>query len=220
MSPAADLGLGADAAAAAVLVLLLAGGLVGWLLVRRLRRAVRRLPGAAGAAVLLRARSDPRLAAALDWVGAHAAVHDTLRRAHLRVTPAGGPREAAALRHDLRASLASTRAALATLPADAQRGELPALARRLERLAAPLDAELRHLVREPDPSVRATLLPGARSRVQEVLGVASRLRTGIALVLAGRSSGDLGDLDADVRSEVEALRTGAEALAGQPARTP
>src|SRR5262245_38942814 len=119
MLPAADLGLGADAAVA-VLVLLVGAGLVGWLLVRRLRRAGRRLPGAAGAAVLLRARNDPRLAAALDWVGVHAAVNDRLRRAHLRVTPAGGPREAAALRHDLQAALASTRSALATLPPDAQ----------------------------------------------------------------------------------------------------
>jgi hypothetical protein len=216
----ADLGLGADAAAAAVLVLLLAAGVVGWLLVRRLRRAVRRLPGAAGAAVLLRARSDPRLAAALDRVGAHPAVHEALRRAHLRVTPAGGAREAAALRHDLRAALTCTRSALATLPADAQRGDLPALARRLERLAAPLDAELLQLVREPDESVRAALLPGARTRAQEALSVARRLRTGVALVLAGRSAGDLGDLDADVRSEVEALRAGAEALAGEPARAP
>ena len=50
------------------------------------------------------------------------------------------------------------------------------LARRLGRVAATLDAELRLLAREPDPAELARVLPAARARVADVARVGLTIR--------------------------------------------
>jgi hypothetical protein len=202
---------GVDAGMVAVLVALTALVTVGWLAARRLRRAVRRVRAAPIPTLLSLARGDPSVGRALARVRAEAPVGRALLRAQVLLMAPGPAREAARLRRDLQEALLRTRMSLAALPGDAPRGELPHLARRLERLAGPLDSELCLLVREPDRSLQAALLPGARTRVDALLGVARRLRAGAALVREGDPA-DVAELDTDVERELEALRAGVAAL--------
>jgi hypothetical protein len=185
-----------DVAAAMLIALFVAPCIGVWLLVRRVRRDVARLRAAPANAARRLVVAEPRLERAV------ARVRD-------RLTLPGPAREAGELRRDLQESVARTRASVDALPRGAGAGDLPLLLRRLERLAKPLEAELEHVRQDPDPALQATLLPGLRERVDQLLGVASRVRAGAALLRCGDSAEVAAELDADARRELEALQAGA-----------
>src|SRR6266511_4133966 len=86
-----------------------------------------------------------------------------------------------------------------------------ALAGRLQRVAATLDAELELLGGEPDPRELTRMLPSARARVADFARVARSIRRAAAAGLdAGRV--DLRQLNADVEQEMAALAGGIETL--------
>jgi hypothetical protein len=139
-------------------------------------------------------------------------VEQRLRAVKVWVTPPGARREVAVLRRKLAAAVGATpRAVTVVQRASGVVGDLPQLARRLQRAAATLDAELELLGAEPDPSELARMLPPARARVADVAGVARSIRRAAAAGLdAGRA--DLRELNADVEREMAALAGGVEAL--------
>jgi hypothetical protein len=189
-------GLEAYVAAGLLIAVVAAPCAAVWLVARRVRRGIDRLSTAPAAAARRIASGDPR-------------VERTLLRVRDRLAPPGPAQVAAGLKRDLAQAVAHTRASVAALPSGAPVGDLPHLLRRLERLAAPLDAELEHLRRDPDPALQAALLPGMRDRTGQLLEVAGRIRAGAALVRSAGIADVAADLDADARQEVEALRAGA-----------
>lgn len=154
---------------------------------------------------LRRARRDPRLVRAM-------------RLARAGATLPGPRREAARLRLSLHDGLASTRHAVDALAVSgAPAGDLPALARRLDRAAQPVDGRLSALEREPDPAVAAALLPAAAERTRELLALAGRLRTGAAEQLEAHGGLVGGDLATEIDDELAALRAG-RGIFRQPSR--
>ena len=91
-------------------------------------------------------------------------------------------------------------------------GDLPQLARRLGRVAATLDAELRLLAREPDLSELARVLPAARARVADVTRVALTIRRAASAGLGADTAAELAPLEAEVEREVRALDAGVDRL--------
>ena len=135
-----------------------------------------------------------------------------LRTVKVWVMPPGARREVAALRRELAEAVgAAPRAVAVVQRASGAVGDLPQLARRLQRIAATLDAELELLGVEPDPRELARMLPPARARVDDLARVARSIRRAAAAGLdAGRP--DLRQLSADVELEMAALAGGMEAL--------
>jgi hypothetical protein len=136
-----------------------------------------------------------------------------MRAIQLYATPPGPRREVALLRRELTAAVTSTPQAVAMVRASAGVvGELPQLARRLERVAATLDAELRLLANEPDPAEVARVLPAARARVGDVSRVGRTIRRTASAGLGAQSAADVRALSADVEREVTALAAGVQRL--------
>jgi hypothetical protein len=136
-----------------------------------------------------------------------------VRTVQLYTSPPGPRREIAFLRRELSAAVTSTPQAVAMVRANAGVvGDLPQLARRLERMAATLDAELRLLANEPDTAEVARLLPAARGRVGDVTRVARTIRRAATAGLGTQSSGEVRALSADVDREVTALAAGVQRL--------
>ncbi|HZD69909.1 MAG TPA: hypothetical protein VFA45_13690 [Actinomycetes bacterium] len=136
-----------------------------------------------------------------------------MRTVQLYAAPPGPRREIAFLRRELTAAVSSTPQAVAMVKANAGVvGELPGLARRLERVAAILDAELRLLANEPDPAEVVRVLPAARARVGDVARVARTIRRAAAAGLGAQSDGEVRALGADVDREVSALAAGVQRL--------
>lgn len=135
-----------------------------------------------------------------------------VRTVKVWLTPPGARREVAALRRRLAEAVNATpRAVTVVQRASGVVGDLPALARRLQRVAATLDAELKLLAAEPDPGELARMLPSARARVADVARVARSIRRAAAAGLdAGRA--DLRQLNDDVEQEMAALAGGVETL--------
>jgi hypothetical protein len=136
-----------------------------------------------------------------------------MRTAQVWLAPPGVRREVAALRRELVQSVAATPHALTIVRATGGAvGELPLLARRLERVAATLDAELALLASEPDMAEVARVLPAAHARVADVRRVARTIRraAGAGLGVAGAAS--VRALGADVEREVAALDAGVQLL--------
>lgn len=122
-------------------------------------------------------------------------------------------RELAHLRLQLVKAVRSAKGAVAALSAaGGPRGELPALVQRLERTSALLEAQLTMMQSEIDEAALAEFLPPARARVGELLGVVRHVRQAALLVMGGEMEDDLHRLTADVDREVEALRSGVDAL--------
>ena len=143
-----------------------------------------------------------------------------LRAAQAWAAPPGPRRRAAGLRRELASTAHATRRALAVVAAaHAPIGELPHLARRLERLAGTLDAELRLLAAEPDPEELARVLPAAESRVADVAHLARTIRRAASAALGASTAAELAPLQAEVERELAAVAAGVDtllALAGGP----
>ena len=139
-------------------------------------------------------------------------VEQRLRTVKVWVTPPGARREVAALRRELAEAVSAAPHAVTVVQrASGVVGDLPQLARRLQRVAATLDAELELLGGEPDPRELARMLPSTRARVADVARVARSIRRAAAAGLdAGRA--DLRQLNADVEQEIAALTDGMETL--------
>ncbi len=135
-----------------------------------------------------------------------------LRTVKVWVTPPGARREVAALRRELAEAVSAAPHAVTVVQrASGMVGDLPQLARRLQRVAATLDAELELLGGEPDPRELTRMLPSARARVADFARVARSIRRAAAAGLdAGRV--DLRQLNADVEQEMAALAGGIETL--------
>lgn len=125
-----------------------------------------------------------------------------------------GPRgEVAQLRLRLLDALASTRRAVGLDAADGiPSGELAGSQRRLERLAVPLDGQLRLLRSETDEMTLRRMLGPARERVREFEDVARRLRETASVQLSSEITGELPEIGAAAERELTALRAGIDAL--------
>lgn len=107
-------------------------------------------------------------------------------------------------------------------------GDLGSSVRRLERLAGGLEAQLRLLGDERDDAALTTLLPPIRDRVDDVVGVASRIRQGALETMDGMTVPELRQVVTDVDTQVRALQAAIRDLhdlmvddtARLPTRTP
>jgi hypothetical protein len=139
----------------------------------------------------------------------------SLRAVQAWTAPPGPRRQVAGLRRELAEAGQLTSRALAVVrAAGGPVGELPHLARRLERLAGTLDAELRLLAAEPDPAELARVLPAAEARVADVTRVAHRIRRAAGAGLGAGTAAELAPLAAEVEREVAALDAGVDRLLG------
>ena len=130
-------------------------------------------------------------------------------RAYL--VPPGRARQVAAARLQLRTGMDQTRRVLE----DAVRrnyplGDLPGLFRRIEHLAASVDAELQLLDGDRDPLQRARLT-SAVQRSAELAAMAASIRGTVTGVHAEMQVDTFGLLQRDLDVELSALRAGAAA---------
>jgi hypothetical protein len=168
----------------ALVLMVLAGWVVAVLILRAIYRRVRRNRALNGA--VLRTR------AAFAW---------------------GPQQQVLKLRMRVNASLDSGRAAVTVaLGGQGPRGELSRLFRRIQEEGATLDAQLRLLESEPDPTLLSADLPAARGRVVQLEGTVRRLRSAVSSGLGDLSDDTLAALRADVDREVAALHAGVQEL--------
>ena len=147
------------------------------------------------------------------WVRRSPMLRRRVRSVRALTTPPGARRQVACLRRDLNAAAHATGEAVAIVrAAGGTIGDLPHLARRLSRVAATLDAELRLLAREPDLAELARVLPAARARVAEVTRVALTIRRAASAGLGAETAAELAPLEAQVEREVRALDAGVDRL--------
>jgi hypothetical protein len=130
-------------------------------------------------------------------------------RAHL---VGGAPGQAAGAQLRLRSGLDQTRRVLD----DAQHrncplGDLPGLFRRVEHLAASVDAELRMLGRDTDPGQQARLVAVLR-RSDELTSMAAAIRRTVSSVHADMQLDPFTTLQRDLDVELSALRGGAATI--------
>ncbi|MDH6118733.1 hypothetical protein [Kitasatospora sp. GAS204B] len=124
-----------------------------------------------------------------------------------RYTKPGAQGELAAVRLGLRTSLAGTRAVLAGgVGTDGQLAESLRLLDRLDVHAAELDAELRMLEREPEPTRIAAKLPELRERADRITHSAESMRWAAQDRAHRFAADELGRLSAECESEAGALR--------------
>jgi hypothetical protein len=142
------------------------------------------------------------------------AVDRSILSVKARALPPGRGRQVAGLRLDLRAGVVQTRRVLDdAVRHDCSLGELPRLFRRVERLAASVDAELRLLEGRAD--VAEWQLRAAEQRAGELVAMAAKIRQGASAVRADLTSDLFGSLHREVELEVSAVRAGA-AVVRQP----
>ncbi|HEV3463737.1 MAG TPA: hypothetical protein VG846_07125 [Actinomycetota bacterium] len=147
------------------------------------------------------------------WVRRSPMLRRRVRSVQALTTPPGARRQVACLRRDLNAAAQATASAVAVVrTAGGTVGDLPQLARRLGRVAATLDAELRLLAREPDLAELARVLPAARARVADVTRVALTIRRAASAGLGADTAAELAPLEAEVAREVRALDAGVDRL--------
>jgi hypothetical protein len=147
------------------------------------------------------------------WVRRSPRVRRRVRSVQALTTPPGARRQVACLRRDLHVAAVATGEAVAVVrKAGGMVGDLPQLARRLGRMAATLDAELRLLAHEPDPVELARVLPAARARVADVSRVALTIRRAASAGLGAETAAELAPLEAEVEREVLALDAGVDRL--------
>jgi hypothetical protein len=150
---------------------------------------------------------------AVRWVRRSGRLRQRVRTAQALVAPPGPRREVAWLRRELAAATrASTEAVALVRTAGGVVGELPGLARRLGRVAGPLDAELRLLAGEPDAAELARVLPAARARVADATRVARAIRRASSAALGAEAAAMIAPLQAEVEREVAALDAGIDRL--------
>jgi hypothetical protein len=147
------------------------------------------------------------------WLRRSPGLRRRARSVQALTTPPGARRQVACLRRDLQVAATATGEAVAVVrKAGGVVGDLPQLARRLGRMAATLDAELRLLAREPDQAELARVLPAARARVTDVTRVALTIRRAASAGLGAGTAAELAPLEAEVAREVLALDAGVDRL--------
>ena len=147
------------------------------------------------------------------WVRRSPRLRRRVRSVQALATPPGARRQVACLRRDLSAAAHATGEAVAVVrAAGGAVGDLPHLARRLGRVVRTLDAELRLLAGEPDPSELARVLPAARARVADVTRVALAIRRAASAGLGAETAAEIAPLQAEVAREVVALDAGVDRL--------
>ncbi|SEL94183.1 hypothetical protein [Streptacidiphilus jiangxiensis] len=140
-------------------------------------------------------------------------------------TNPGAPGRIASVRLRLRAALEGTRQALeAAASQDAQVGESLQLLKRLETHGTELDAQLRGLEREPEPTRVDAKLPELRARAEQITHAAEELRWAVQDRQHRFSEDELSRLSDECTQEADALRHWSrpaqadEAAAGGPHR--
>jgi hypothetical protein len=147
-----------------------------------------------------RIRRDPR-------------VNRTTLRIQEMTSPPGPRRSLAHLRIRLGDAVTSARAAVAIIQTHGSvQGELASLVRRIDRVVAPLDAQLRLMQTEPDMRFLYEMLQPARARVEEIEGIARHIRAAAYATLGGDMEGTVAQITADVAREVAALQAGMSTL--------
>ncbi len=147
-----------------------------------------------------RVRRDPR-------------VNRTTLRIQEMTSPPGPRRSLGHLRVRLGDALTSARAAVAVIQTHGSvQGDLASLVRRIDRVAAPLDAHLRLMQTEPDMRLLYELLQPARARVEEIERIVRQIRTAAYATLGGDMEGMVAQITADVEREVAALHAGMSTL--------
>lgn len=150
--------------------------------------------------VVRRVRRDPRVARA------------KLMMQEKKSVP-GPRRNLFQLRLRLGDAVASAKHAVAVLETHGSvRGDMASLARRLERVAAPLDAQLRLMQSELDIHLLYELLKPATARVEEIEQIVRHIRTAAYAALSGDMEGTVAAITADVEHEVAALNAGVDML--------
>lgn len=129
-------------------------------------------------------------------------------------TSVPGPRRSLfQLRLRLSDAVASAKQAVAVLEAHGGvRGDVASIARRLERVAAPLDAHLHLMQSEPDMRLLYEMLEPARARVEEIEQIVRHIRMAAYAALSGDMEGTVAAITADVEREVTALNAGVDML--------
>jgi hypothetical protein len=149
----------------------------------------------------------------VHWVRRSPRLRRRVRTVQALTAPPGLRRQVACLRRDLSAAAHATGEAVAVVrAAGGTVGDLPHLARRLGRVAATLDAELRLLAGEPDQAELARVLPAARARVTDVTRVALSIRRAASAGLGAETAAEIAPLEAEVAREVLALDAGVDRL--------
>ncbi|MDQ6832320.1 MAG: hypothetical protein M3008_02875 [Chloroflexota bacterium] len=125
-----------------------------------------------------------------------------------------GPRRSLMqLRVRLADTVTSARAAVGVIQTHGSvQGELASLVRRIDRVAVPLDAQLRLMQSEPDLRLLYEMLQPARTRVEEIEGIVHHIRSAAYATLGGDMEGTVAQITADVEREVAALQTGMSTL--------
>ncbi len=125
-----------------------------------------------------------------------------------------GPRRSLMqLRVRLADTVTSARAAVGVIQTHGSvQGELASLVRRIDRVAVPLDAQLRLMQSEPDLRLLYEMLQPARTRVEEIEGIVHHIRSAAYATLGGDMEGTVTQITADVEREVAALQTGMSTL--------
>lgn len=130
-----------------------------------------------------------------------------------KASPPGPRRSLMHLRVRLGDAVASARAAVAIIQAHGSvQGDLASLVRRIDRVAAPLDAQLRLMQTETDMRLLYELLQPARARVEEIEGIVRHIRSAAYATLGGDMDGTVAQITADVAREVAALQAGMSTL--------
>ena len=129
-------------------------------------------------------------------------------------TSVPGPRRSLVqLRLRLSDTVASAKQAVAVLEMHGGvRGDMASLARRLERVAAPLDAHLHLMQSETDMRLLYEMLQPARARVEEIEQIVRHIRMAAYAALSGDMEGTVAAITADVEREVAALNAGVDML--------
>jgi len=130
-----------------------------------------------------------------------------------KTSPPGPRRSLMHLRVRLGDAVTSARAAVTVIQTHGSvQGELASLVRRIDRVAAPLDAQLRLMQSEPDMRLLYEMLQPARARVEEIEGIVRHIRTAAYATLGGDMEGTVALITADVEREVAALQAGMHTL--------
>ncbi len=130
-----------------------------------------------------------------------------------KTSPPGPRRTLVHLRVRLGDAVTSARAAVAVIETHGSvQGDLASLVRRIDRVAAPLDAQLRLMQTEPDLRLLYEMLQPARARVEEIEGIVRHIRTAAYATLGGDMAGAVARITADVAREVAALQAGMSTL--------
>ncbi len=130
-----------------------------------------------------------------------------------KTSPSGPRRSLAHLRVRLGDAVTSARTAVAVIQMHGSvQGELASLVRRIDRVAVPLDAQLRLMQSEPDMRFLYEMLQPARARVEEIEAIVRHIRSAAYATLGGDMEGTVAQITADVTREVAALQAGMSTL--------